>query len=92
MDLEKRREKYLRRVKFLRENIPLDDIYEFTEQALSCADFFLFMWSRYTDVIEECENDAVTHSYVFNLLGLRSLEEKGYNQGISICDFIEDSD
>ncbi len=78
------RDRYNKRIEFLRTNIAPDDIYEFAEQALAGAEFFIRRWNEWVDVGEECEKDMKTLTWVSNILGMRSLEKTGYDEGIGI--------
>lgn len=90
MSNEEANKRYERKVSFLRKNIPPDDIYEFAEQALTCAEFFLSKWNDWVDINEECEKHRPVEMWVKNLVGLRILEKQGYNQGISVKPLPED--
>ncbi len=82
---------YRKNVEWLKVNIPRDEIYEFTEQSLIAAEFFLHKWNDWVDVAEECRKDKVTHLWVSNILGIRRLKEKGFSGGIQTnIDWIHD--
>lgn len=73
------------RVRFLRNNIPLDDIYDFTEEALMAADFFLKKWAEHTSISDEIADSKEAYVWVSNIVNLRKLYKNGHNEGISRC-------
>ncbi len=82
-DQKKDREKYLQKfredVEWLKENIPEEDIYEFAEQALCAADFFIMKWREWVDIEEEAEKDKVIGKWLQNVVGLRILKDLNIN-------------
>lgn len=77
------KKEFKKNVEFLRNNIPKDEIYEFAEQCLVAAEFFLFKWSQWVDLYEETEKDEIVHVWVSNVIHIRQLNEENYTGGIN---------
>lgn len=90
MTEEEARKLYLKRVCFLRNNVAPDDIYEFAEQALACADFFLNKWNEWEDIAKEVDNNTDAGQWIKNLVGLRILEKQNYLGGIAVNSTFKD--
>ena len=78
MNQEEEKEKlmaeFVANVQYLRDNIPPDDIYEFAEQALLSAEFFILRWAEWVDAFEECEKCGLTKLWFQNVIGLKALQ------------------
>jgi len=70
--------KYHEDVEWLKRCVSPDDIYDFAEQALIAATFFLSRWDEWVDINEEAENDRATSAWIRNILGIRMMRENGY--------------
>lgn len=81
---EKHLEKFRQNVQWLREQIPPDDIYEFAEQALMAADFFISELSSWVDLSMESEQDKVLALWLKNVVGMRVLRDQGYKGRIDM--------
>ncbi len=82
------REEYLRKfrknVDWLKINIEPEDIYDFAEQAILAAEFFLDKWNQWEDVTEICKKNPVAHVYVSNITGIRKLKDIRHVDGINV--------
>lgn len=81
---------YLKRVDWLRKNVALDDIYDFAEQALTCADFLIRKWNEWEDIQEEILKDTAPGKMIKNIMTLRLLHNQNYTGGISLVNTFED--
>jgi len=77
-------ELFIRRVSWLKKNLSYDEIYEFAEQALTCADFFLGKWNEWEDIADEVNKNTTAGQWIKNLVGLRILEKKGYEGRVNV--------
>lgn len=84
MDKEELLKSYREDVQWLRDNIPPDDIYEFAEQALLSAEFFISCWNEWVDVFEECEKHPATKTWFTNVMGLRALRNESKKSKVDI--------
>lgn len=73
---EKQMEMFNKNVQWLRENIAPDDIYDFAEQALMAADFFIGELSNWVNLAEEGEKDKVLALWVRNVVGMRVMRDQ----------------
>jgi len=64
-------QKYNDNVVWLRQNVPMDDVYEFTEQVLMCAESFLNKLNEKTDLYQEMEDDYAFSTWVNNIAQIR---------------------
>ncbi len=82
MDKEQIRAKFDQNVEYLKRNIPPDDIYLFAEQTFMAAVYFMYKWSDWVDVSDECEKDMVAMKWVTNILGFMVCQNE--NQDIQL--------
>jgi hypothetical protein len=73
-DEEKEIEEFNKNVEWLRKNVAPDDIYEFAEQALMAADFFIVRLGEWIDLIEESKKDKLLEGWLKNSLVIRILK------------------
>ncbi len=86
MEDERKKEvmrQYYEDVAWLRRCISPDDIFEFTEQALIAASFFLSKWSDWVDITEEGKKDKEAEAWIRNIISIRLIKESGYEGPIS---------
>ncbi len=76
MDKEELKIKFEKSVEYLKRNIPPDDIYLFTEQTFMATLFFLYKWSEWVDINEECSKCPVTRKWVNNIIGFQISKDK----------------
>ncbi len=76
MNKEEMKEKFEKNVAFLKRNIPPDDIYMFAEQTFMAALFFIYKWSDWVDINEECKDDPVARKWVANIIGLQRCKDQ----------------
>lgn len=69
-------EKFNKDVQWLRDVVPPDDIYDFAEQALMAADFFIHELSHWVDLGEEGERNKVLGLWLRNIVGMRVLRNQ----------------
>lgn len=69
--------KFHRDVDWLYKNIPPDEIYVFAHQSFLAAEYFLWQWSQWVNVIEEAKKDSLTNLWVQNIVGVKLLRDKG---------------
>ena len=84
MNKEEMKAEFEKNVQFIQRNIPPDDIYIFAEQTFMAAMFFLTKWSKFVDVLEECEKDPVTKKWVHNLIGLQIFKDQGIDFSLDL--------
>ena len=65
------REKFNKNVLWLKSHIPENDIYNFAEQALMGAEFFMQKWAHLTDAPKEMEQCSKTDKWVKNVFSIR---------------------
>ena len=72
MDEEKKKvlQKFKEDVAWLKQNIGQDDIYEFAQQALTGASYFIHKWSEWVDIEDEVDKDKVTAAWIKNIIGV----------------------
>lgn len=68
-------EDFDKNVQWLRNHVPRDDIYDFAEQALMAADFFIGKWSSLVDLEKEIEDDKIAGQWLQNVVGMRILKQ-----------------
>lgn len=78
---EKHIEKFEKNVQWLKKNVAPDDIYEFAEQALMAADYFIGELSSWIDLAEEGEKDKVFGLWLKNVIGMRVIRDRNM-QGV----------
>ncbi len=80
MDTDKKYylDEFNKNVEWLRNTVSEDDIYEFAEQTLMAADYFIYKWREWVDIEEEATKDKLTNSWLNNVVGLRMLRDSGY--------------
>lgn len=83
-DRERYQAKFDSDVQWLRNNIPPDDIYDFSEQALMAADFFINELSLYVDLNEEAQINKLFGVWLKNIVGLRLLKNSNMNGRIEM--------
>ena len=83
-DRERYQAKFDNDVQWLRNNIPPDDIYDFAEQALMAADFFINELSLYVDLNEEAQINKLFGVWLKNIVGLRILKNSNMNGRIEM--------
>lgn len=76
-DHEKFLKEFEKDVKWLRNNIPPDDIYDFCQEALMAANFFLSKLMQLNDLEEELENDKVLSIYYKNIVAIKIGQKLG---------------
>lgn len=81
-------EQYKSDVEWLKRNIPPEQIYDFAEQSLMAATFFLAQWDDWVDLDEECDKSPVAKAWISNVLKLRHARQLGIDEKIS-TDFTE---
>ena len=75
------REKFEERSLWLRERIAPDDIYDFAEQTIMCAEFFLMKFINYVELEKEMRKDKVLDVWVKNIVSIRFLKNSGASGG-----------
>ncbi len=70
MTKDEMREEFEKNVNYLRKIVPPDDIYEFAEQTVMAAMFFLKKWGEWEDINSACDEDLVIKKWVLNIVGL----------------------
>lgn len=84
-------EEFERNVVFLRQIIPPDDIYVFTEHTIIAALYFLNKWHEWEDLNDVMEKEMVSRYHIQNILQLVSSREKGETLQINLrLDELED--
>ena len=93
MNKEEMRERFEKNVDFLKRNIPPDDIYLFAEQTFMAALYFLYKWSDWADIEEECHRDEVTRKWVANIMGFHRMKDgnEDVNLDLNMDSLDEDS-
>jgi len=76
MNKEEMQNKFNKYVDYLKRNIPPDDIYLFAEQTYMATLFFLYKWSDWVDINEECKKDPIAKKWVENIIGLQICKDK----------------
>lgn len=78
-DVDKKQvlDKFEANVRFLREVVPPDDIYIFTELTYMAALYFLHKWSHLEDLDEEMENCEVSKAWIGNILRMLKARNEG---------------
>jgi len=79
MDNEELLKEFYKNVEWLRDNVPPDDIYLFTEQTFMAALFFLHKWSTHEDLNQASKEDEIARKWIKNILGLLRCREMGIN-------------
>jgi hypothetical protein len=80
-DKAKHMERFEKNVQWLKKNVAPDDIYEFAEQALMAADYFIGELSSWVDLVEEGEKDRVLGLWLKNVIGMRVIRDRNM-QGV----------
>ncbi len=75
MNKEELIKKFEKNVRYLRDNIPPDDIYVFAEQTFMAAIYFLHKWSQWADLNEESKNDPISKKWITNILALQMMKD-----------------
>ncbi len=73
-------EEYKADVKWLREHVARDDIYDFAQQAIMAGMYFIGKLKDVIDVQSECENDEQFANYCKNFLAIIKMKKSGTNQ------------
>lgn len=63
-------------VRYLRDNIPPDDIYLFAEQMYLTSIYFLYKWSDWIDIDKECKSDDKSKSLIEMINKLANARDK----------------
>ena len=71
-------------VQWLRDNIPPDDIYDFAEQALLSAEFFILKWAEWVDVDEERDKDKLVNIWFQNVIGIMALQAESFKTRLNL--------
>lgn len=79
MDKEELLHQFNKNVEWLRNNVPPDDIYLFTEQTFMASLFFLHKWSEHEDLNIACEEDPIARKWIRNIMGLVRCRDLGLN-------------
>lgn len=74
---------YHSEVMWLRDHVPLDDIYEFSQQLRMNAEFFLGRLMLKTDVMQDLKTDKMLANYVRNLVALEAMRVNDYQGTIN---------
>jgi hypothetical protein len=69
-------------VRWLRQHVPMDDVYEFAEQTIMCAEYFLANLNGVMDLGSKMQNDKIFAGWVKNLVGIRAIKEQNINISI----------
>lgn len=77
MNKKEMKEKFEKNVEFLKKNIPPDDIYLFAEQTFMAALYFIYKWSEWVDIHEECLKDPVAKKWISNIGGFQMCKDQG---------------
>lgn len=72
---------YLEDVKWLREHVAPDDIYDFAQQALMAAEYFIPLMADNMNLVEEMQKDKMLAHWIVNIHSLHRLREENF-QGI----------
>lgn len=78
-EIEEFQEKFESRILWLQKNIPPDDIYGFSLQALLAAEFFIYRLMEKTNINEAMDKDITTNNWVKYIIGLRQAHELNHN-------------
>jgi len=71
-DYDAKKKEYLENVAWLKTVVAPEDIYDFAEQTIHAALFFMIRWQEWVDIMEEAEKCEATNTWVSNVLGLRA--------------------
>lgn len=69
---------YVKDVKWLREHVPPDDIYDFAQQALMASDYLLWKLDQFCDVAEETETDEVLCVWIKNIIMIGKMKDTDF--------------
>jgi hypothetical protein len=81
-ELQKIKERYLAEyqdnVRWLRGAIPRDDVYDFAEQTLMAAEFFLLKLAPHLTEAEKQNESGALCTWIRNIARLRAAKEEGF--------------
>ncbi len=84
MDDKECLEDFEKDVKWLRDHVPLDDIYEFSQQLLMASEFFLGKRGECTEVQKLFEEDELLLKWARNIFNLQRMKDADYQGIISV--------
>lgn len=74
---------YRRDVEWLRSHVARDDIYDFAQQCLGMAEYFMVELNRICNLFELTDDDRVLQRYVINILSLQKMKDDKSTQMIN---------
>lgn len=77
-------EEFEKHVAWLQRNVPPDDIYMFTEQALLTARFFMHKWSESVNVREILPHEPTTQRHCKNLMSILQAQNENIDGQINL--------
>lgn len=82
-------EEYTKNVKWLREHVAPDDVYDFAQQAVMAAEFFIGRLHQHIDITEEVKTDPMLYHWITNIYSLSKMKVEGF-KGIVNVNWRED--
>ena len=79
--VKKAMQEYLGNVKWLRTHVAPDDIYEFAQQAVMAAEYFIGKLHESTDLNKAVQEDKMMFHWINNIFSLQQMKDNNF-QGI----------
>jgi len=72
-------QEYLDGVKWLREHVAPDDVYDFAHQSLLAAEYFIYKMYVEMDFHEELKKDRLFANWIHNVTAIQKLKDDGFH-------------
>lgn len=79
-------------VKWLRNAIPRDDVYDFAEQTLMACDYFIYKLNELSDLPNEGVKDPLLEGWLKNIMFIRRSRKEKYQGIIQVSMRLVDED
>jgi hypothetical protein len=74
---------YANQVKWLRERVPPDDIYDFAQQLLVAAEYFISVMDEEMELEEAILRDPALDHWIANVLSVEMMKREGFKATIN---------